>query len=524
MIPAVCRFDGLQIINDINFVQYKPEQKNIMNKKVVIIGGGVSGLSAGIYAKINGFDAEIIEMHSITGGQCTAWERKGYRFDYCLHWLVGTRKGPFNDIWKETNVLNDQVEIIDHEVHTKIFAEDGREFILYTNLDKWEEYLCDLAPEDTQSIRKMCKDMRKSSFLQPYSDPPGLRKLGQTISSMFSMMPIMTLFMKYGRKTCEEYFRSLNFKNPTLLYFLKSVYGSRDFSALAFIMMFAWFNQKNAGYLIGGSLPMAKRMTDKYLGLGGKLTTKKRVTKIIVENDVAKGVLLSDGRLINADYVISAADGHSTIFDMLGGKYINKKISGAYEKWELFTPIVQVSFGIDSVISSGNPVETWLKKDLKIGRTKTEQGYSIMNYCFDHTMAPEGKTVIVLRFESPWHLWKDLTGEEYKTEKETIEKDARALLEKHYQGISSKIEAVDVATPVTDVNYTGVWKGSYEGFMPSSKNLMDNINPKLPGLKKFYMSGQWLFPGGGLPPAGQSGKWAIQYICQDEKINFKTQL
>ena len=39
-----------------------------MAKKIVIIGGGVAGLSAGIYASVNGFDAEIIEMHSITGG------------------------------------------------------------------------------------------------------------------------------------------------------------------------------------------------------------------------------------------------------------------------------------------------------------------------------------------------------------------------------------------------------------------------------------------------------------------------
>jgi hypothetical protein len=56
--------------------------------------------------------------------------------------------------------------------------------------------------------------------------------------------------------------------------------------------------------------------------------------------------------------------------------------------------------------------------------------------------------------------------------------------------------------------------------MPSSKNLMDNLNPVLPRLKKFYMAGQWLFPGGGLPPAGQSGKWAIQYICREEKKKF----
>jgi phytoene dehydrogenase-like protein len=285
--------------------------------------------------------------------------------------------------------------------------------------------------------------------------------------------------------------------------------------------MFAWFNQKNAGYLIGGSLPMAKRMTSRYLDLGGKLRTNSRVSRIVVENNIAKGVILSDGTEIMSDYVISAADGHSTIFNMLGGKYLTRKISNAYENWDLFTPIVQVSFGINKKIDSEVPVETWLVKDQKIGRTKANRGYSFMNYCFDPTMAPEGKSVIVMRFDSPWELWKDIDPGEYKNEKELIEKDAKAILDKRYPGISANIEVCDVATPLTDVDYTGVWKGSYEGFMPTSKNLMNNLNPVIPGLKKFYMAGQWLFPGGGLPPAGQSGKWAIQYICKEERINFK---
>lgn len=492
-----------------------------MKKKILIIGGGIAGLSAGIYAKLNGFDAEIIEMHSGTGGQCTAWDRKGFRFDYCLHWLVGTRKGPFNEIWKETNVLNDKVQIIDHDVHTKAIADDGREFIIYTNLDRWENYLCTMAPEDTRSIKKMCGDMRKSAFLQPYSNPPGIRKFSQTLKSLFTMMPVMVLFMKYGKKTCREYFKKLNFKNPSLSYFLDSMYGSLNFSALAFIMMFAWFNQKNAGYLVGGSFPLAQRMTSRFLELGGKLTTRKRVSRIIVENDCAKGVILSDGKEIVADYVISAADGHSTIFEMLDGKYVDKKISNAYENWELFTPIVQVSFGINDELIMDSPVESWITGDRLLGSTKLKHGYSIMNYHFDPTMAPKGKTALVIRFESPWDIWKDLNNEAYKAEKKQIEKDCRALLEKRYPGISPKIEVIDVATPKTDVKYTGVWKGSYEGFLPSGKNLMDNLKPWLPGLRKFYMAGQWLFPGGGLPPAGQSGKWALQYICKEEKIDFK---
>jgi phytoene dehydrogenase-like protein len=71
-----------------------------MKKKITIISDGIAGLSAGIYSAMNGFDTEIFEMHNIAGGQCTAWERKKHRFDYCLHWLAGTSKGAFHDIWK----------------------------------------------------------------------------------------------------------------------------------------------------------------------------------------------------------------------------------------------------------------------------------------------------------------------------------------------------------------------------------------------------------------------------------------
>jgi phytoene dehydrogenase-like protein len=145
-----------------------------------------------------------------------------------------------------------------------------------------------------------------------------------------------------------------------------------------------------------------------------------------------------------------------------------------------------------------------------------------MNYHFDPTMAPEGKTVIVIRFVSPWEKWMDLEGDTYKAEKKQIITDASLILEKHFPGITENIEVVDVATPRTGVRHTGVWKGAYEGFLPTSSNLNANLNQTLPGLKRFYMAGQWLFPGGGLPPAGQSGKWAIQMICKQEKQKFMT--
>ena len=491
-----------------------------MSKKVVIIGGGIAGLTAGIYSAMNGFETEIIEMHDVAGGQCTAWNRKGYRFDYCLHWLVGTSKGAFNEIWKETNVINSETVIIDHEIHSRILDNDGNEFIIYTSIDRWEKYLIEMAPEDKKSILTMCADMRKSALIEPFTLAPELRSPIDYIKILPKMLPVLNVIRKFGRLTCQEYFDKLNFKSHKIKSVFFSLYGNRDFSALAFIFMLGWFNQKNAGYIKGGSFPLAQRMVEKYLKLGGKLSYNKKVETIIVEDNLAKGVIMTDGNSVPADFVISAADGYSTIFKMLEAKYISKEIDFAYKNWELFTPIVQVSFGIKKLIPSEFPIIINISKELSIGSTKLVNGYSVMNYAYDSTMAPEGKTSIVLRYDSLWKLWENMNDNEYKAEKKKIKVDATICLEKTYPGISEFIEVIDVATPLTDVKYTGVKDGAYEGFMPSKNNMMKSLKMQLPKLQNFYMAGQWLFPGGGLPPSAQTGKWAVQLICKKEKQPF----
>ena len=46
-----------------------------MEKSIIIIGAGLSGLSAGCYGQMNGYRTQIFEMHSKAGGACTSWKR-----------------------------------------------------------------------------------------------------------------------------------------------------------------------------------------------------------------------------------------------------------------------------------------------------------------------------------------------------------------------------------------------------------------------------------------------------------------
>lgn len=77
-------------------------------KKIIIVGAGIAGLTAGIYCLDNGFDVEIYEKHTIAGGECTGWVRKGQYIDGCAHWIVGTN--PNSDLyplWNHIGAFDD---------------------------------------------------------------------------------------------------------------------------------------------------------------------------------------------------------------------------------------------------------------------------------------------------------------------------------------------------------------------------------------------------------------------------------
>ncbi|HAD34428.1 MAG TPA: NAD(P)/FAD-dependent oxidoreductase, partial [Chitinophagaceae bacterium] len=59
---------------------------NTQPKKVLIIGAGISGLSAACYLQMNGFQVELFEKHSIPGGLCTSWKKGDYTIDGSIHW------------------------------------------------------------------------------------------------------------------------------------------------------------------------------------------------------------------------------------------------------------------------------------------------------------------------------------------------------------------------------------------------------------------------------------------------------
>ena len=110
----------------------------------------------------------------------------------------------------------------------------------------------------------------------------------------------------------------------------------------------------------------------------------------------------------------------------------------------------------------------------------------------------------------------------YKAQKQRVTAEVLERLEVHYPAISSLVEMTDVATPYTTWRYTRNYKGAYMGWLPAPEAINSRLEKTLPGLANFYMAGQWMMPGGGVPPCLYSGRHVAQLLCHKDRKDFTT--
>ena len=294
------------------------------NKSIIIIGAGIAGLSTGCYGQMNGYRTRIFEMHNMPGGLCTSWQRQGYTIDGCLAWLVGSTPGSeFYRIWEELGAIQGR-RIINHEEYMRFKDAQGKTFIIYTNIDRLEQHMLELAPEDKEVIKEFIKGVSDCTRIEmPIEKAPEMYGPIDGIKLLFKMFPFMPVLKKWRKISIQDF--AARFKNPSLREAFPLIWLP-EFPMLSMLMTLAWMHKKTAGYPLGGSLEFSRSIERRYLDMGGEVHYNSRVIKILVENNRAVGIRLEDGSEHRADYIASAADGHATIFNLLDGKYAGEKI------------------------------------------------------------------------------------------------------------------------------------------------------------------------------------------------------
>lgn len=490
-----------------------------MKKKVIVIGGGIAGLSAGVYALRCGFGVTILESHSIAGGNCTSWKRGGYLFEGGMHWLSGSGKNEaLHKLWRTVGALDDSVIVHTPEPFIE-YDHMGTPVRFYRDVDATEKHLLAISPADAKEIQALCNNIRKvKSLAMPVTDLRGVKatkKVHPPLSLLFSALSAARVMSAFSKISREQYIS--RFTHEGIRGLLRSCTSDKTGVVPLFFTM-GVLARGDGGFPEGGSLPFVHRIVKTFTTMGGELLCGTRAERIVIENGKAVGVM-ADGKRLAADAVIVTADTMAIdhLFDDPPKAPWLDEMRAATEP----TMVTLISLGINADLKK-YPKSLILKLEQPIAlATQTYEYLSVNNYAHDPVYSPEGKTAMTIQLGGDtYDFWKNAKADNrYAEEKQKIAETVVAALAAQMPETHSNVEVCDVATPLTYERYCGNWKGSWMTEMtPSMK--MKSYPASIEGLSGVYFAGQRMTPPGGLPVALMSGRTAVQYLCRDTDTVF----
>lgn len=500
--------------------------KKTNKEKIIIIGGGISGLSAGIYGQRNGYDTEIYEKNPNLGGLCSSWKRDGMNIDGCIHWMTGTKKGTeIRLMWDELEAFKDE-DIIRADNFGSIEYE-GTTITFWCDLKRLEKELLEISPKDKKYIKRMIFMIYKIQNMPlPTDIPLSAMSLKRKLKFVLTVFPYLKMYVYTKKMQRGDYAKK--FKSPALRYAFENIVPG-DGNLYSTLYAYGTVALGNGGVLKGGSSRLISNMVDKYKNEGGVINRAKEIKRIIIENKTAVGVELNDGEIVKADHIISACDIVET-YRLLNYEYTIK----GFDK-RLRNP---VNYPIPSCVYISFKIN--LKEYEKLGKSnvflfktpsymvgKREQNVIPLRvYSYDPNFIVGDDvlgTVLIHQSENDYRYWQELykKPEQYKNEKERIGQMVLNRIEEKFPSLKGRISLIDVCTPITYNRYTNSYCGSYMPFAYTSKGTIYYSNGKIPGIKNLKLAGQWMVMPGGVPIAMMSGKFAIQRILKESHKWYK---
>ena len=486
-------------------------------RKIIVVGAGIAGLIAAIYAQRSGFEVVLLEQHSVAGGMCTSWRRKGYLFEGAVHWLTGSNpKTAIHQIWEETGALGSDIPVLYPDPFRSVEC-GGQTIYLYRDIDKTVEHLQEVSPRDAQKLRQLAKEVKSLCSIQmPITDIRGLKSetpRRASLGMLLRMLPALPTIVKLGKLSCKDIRE--RFEHPGIRRVLSIV--PDEYTATSLLFTLATLHTGDGGYPEGGSLTMVGRMVDTFKNLGGTLMLKTKAQRVLVEDGVATGVEIEGGRL-DGDAVVVAQETMAAL-DMLFD--VPPKDEWLSELKSTTKPAVCTFIGVGIKTAIPQVPEWQLDEPITYaGQTVEELGFN--SYADYPGFAPEGGTALTtILMGDSYDFWKQARDSgNYQEEKQALADQISKAISKKFPHAQGNIEVIDIATPLTYERYTGAYHGSWMSIITPGQK-MAQYSGEAKGVSGLYFTGHRLIAPGGLPVAALSGRQAAQQLCRHFDTVFR---
>ncbi len=484
-----------------------------MDYDIIVIGGGLGGLTAGAKLAKEGRKVLLIEQHDRPGGCATTFKRKGFTMEVGLHEMDGLDPRDMKTrIFRDLGVF-EEINFLKVPEFFR-FVNERYDFTMPHDPEVAIDSLIRVFPLEEEGIRAYFYRILNAKKIIKESAGEPEQNLGDYLDSIIQDEDLKLILLgNLGYFHDDPYTLSLNYY---------CVAQGSYFSG-------------GGNFIQGGSQKLSDFLAASIEKNGGKVLLKHLVTDLILEGETITGVkyhaVLKVG---GVDARKGQGDNSTEIFQAFASNIIvnssipsllNFNLPSSYaeslkkeiEEREIGASLLTVYFGFNKSLKElGAENYSYFlydpsvhsQKDIKDNNRGAFQtrSFTFVDYGqVDSRLAPEGKSVgAVCCIDYP-RDWEGLSQEEYRQKKEDVAEVFIEKLNGLIPGFRDAIEYYEVGTAKTVERYTLNPRGAVYGFAQSpSRVVMDEI-PSHPNL---HFASAWTKIGGGFSGAIFSG-----YMC-----------
>lgn len=492
-----------------------------MSKKVIVVGAGPGGLTAAMILASKGMNVTVYEQKSYPGGRNGYISKNGFTFDIGPTFLMmlDILEDVFNMSGKK---LADYITITELDPMYRLSFDGGKkEFFPSRRPEKMKAEIERFSPESYEGYQKyLANESFKSKKILPILKKPFNSATDlldwELLSAGPSATPLKTLNDVLSGYYKDEYMqKAFTFQGKYI--------GMSPWEAPGLFSILSYV-EHGAGifHVEGGLNKISQAMAKVISDYGSHIHFNTKVSEIIVENGVAKGVVLENGNIDRSDFVIINADFAHAMTHLVKEehrkKYNDKKIKSLEYSCSGFLMYLGVN-GIYDGLPHHNILfadDYRLNIDDIIKRKVISEDLSIYVQnasVVDKTVAPKGKSTLFVLVFMP----NNTSGIDWEKEKDKLRERVLDKLENHgFQGLRKKIEEEVIITPDEWEKDYSVYNGAIFNISHKLKYMLYfRPHNKFEDIGSCYLVGGGTHPGSGLPTIYESGRISAELILKE---------
>ena len=449
-------------------------------KKCVIIGSGLGGLSTGVLLAKNGYEVTILEQASQVGGCLQCFSRGGVKFETGMHFIGSLDDDQVLSHYFNYLGIKDKVEFnrLDPQAYD-IVALQGERFAFPNGREAFIEKFAQRFPSQRENLERYCNLVEQVASLSPFRD---LQHSVEESRFIDEKLLYQSLSEVIDQTITDPLLREVLVGNLSLYAAQKA---KTPFATHAFI--FDFYN-KSAFRIVGGSDAIVKALTEVFEQNGGRILTRHKVTKILVEGKKATGVVTDKGVTFDADVVVSDVNPKQLVDMVDNGVFTQaykSRIKGISDTTSVFSLFLRFKDGAMPYLNSnfyGFSTESPWEMS---GETNENwpQGYLYMHHCHEpNPKFARGGVLLAYMSMDAVQQWKDTAigrrGTAYEQFKKNMAERLLDSVEKDHPGLRDAVEEYNAATPLTYRDYTLTPEGSIYGLERNVNNIADRVSFK----------------------------------------------